>query len=930
MKYLLRLALVASCSFSALSYANTIELPPIIDPAIRHGQLANGLRYFILPNQQHAGKVEVQLLVNVGSMSEAENERGLAHLLEHMAFRRTQNFGQGQVKAFIESEGMRLGHDTNAFTSHESTIYKLSVANTNAEKAVQLIADWAGGKIEIDPSELAAEKNVVLDEARQSSVRSDFYADLMEKMYPASLYPQRLAIGSAKVIDQVKAEQLRAFYQREYQAQRMAVMIVGDIDADHVEAKIKSLFASVKAGTAERFYPVPKSDQGLRLFSHRNLEGLAEPVVRWTWLLPAASIDTAASALRVHQLQVLAQLIQQRLAIQSQKTDSALMQTLGIYSNGNNLLPARQSELSFEAVVKKNKIQDALREVYRELERARRYGFTEQEINTASTVILANAAIGYNNAQWADKIVQHIRYGVPVWGTESTSYVHKRLKDQSKPADYQQLILELLSNKNQLSYMLLPKQLSSFSLLSEHSVKSMVSEVQQEKLAEQSNTSIKPLMAKLPEPGKIVHRENDAATGGQLLTLSNGIQVLTVPNDQPNVGFAALARGGMLALERKLWPAARASNQYLVRAGLGELTYNQINQYLTQNPASIMPLVDVDYFGWLGNGPRIQFETLLQLQYLAFTSRRQDEAESKISGELVMQYSMANGNSIVEELNNRRYGDNWPANQFWRKENTEANLKQLDAVREQWLANPAEFRFVITGVPNDSAYHEPLIERYIASLPTKPTQTVTLPKLAHITPSAITEPRLDNLKGAMRMMQVAVKVPPSTESAVLTEALAELIRMRLMHALREVAGETYGVHAWTIFGESQGALINVLFQNDQAQCTATATIVEKELARIVNEPPSADEVNAIRDRIVKMIKDLPQNPMQHAKMLANHWLLNQKLMAKTPDLAEYNPQMLHSFSQQWLSAGNWTSGVFNCRNEIDFSKLKPATQQASK
>lgn len=932
MKYLPRFILRIAFSFTLLSSSQAIELPPMVDSYVRHGELANGLRYLIMPAKEPAGKVEVQLLVNVGSLSESDQERGFAHLLEHMAFRRTQNFGQGQVKAFVESEGMRLGHDTNAFTSHETTIYKLSVSKSQADKALLLLADWAAGAIQIDSAELAAEKKVVLDEGRSRATGIDFFGQLLQKMYPNSRYPQRLPIGDIKVIEQASAEQLQAFYQREYQAQRMTVMIAGDIDVDATESQIKARFAAVKQGEAAREYAVPASDQGLRLFSHRNVEWLAQPVVRWTWLLPLESVANLDGAMRNFRYEMLAILLQQRLIAQAKNPNSALMETFAQFQLAAPLVPARQGELSVEAIAKGNQLKEALRELYRELERAQRFGFTEAEVKAAFELRQSQGPDQLNNVQWTRQMLQYVRYGDALRLPYEAGYLRRQFNAATQPADYQQLLQALLKNPNQLAYMLLPKQLSSFSLLTEQSVKSMVADIQAEKLEPHAEVEVKGLIANPPSEGKIIKREPDPATGGRVLTLSNGIEVFTAPGQTNRVGFAAIAKGGLLALDRKLWSAGRVANQYLLRVGLGDLTFNELNQVLQSKGAVFVPLINVDQFAWLGEAPSTQLETLLQMQYLAFTSRRQDDAERKTSSDLYFQHVMVSSNGLIDYLNARRYGEHWPLPQNWSKADVATNLKQLNEVRERWLNNPAQFRFVLTGIDNHSQYHEQLIERYIGGLPTQPKTSVTLPRLSVVTPAGIAQP-LNDLKGAVRVMQVGVQVPPSSESAVLTDALAELIRLRLMAALRESAGETYGVNVWTSFTESQGALINVLFQNDTAKCSDTEKIVETELRRLLNQPASEQEVQAVRDKITKMIAELPQTPIQYANLLATHrWLNQDKPLAKLPDLAEYTPEMLFKYTQAWLAPGNWSSGAFNCHNPIDFSQLKApaATQQASK
>ncbi len=926
MKYFLQIVLIALLPMSAHARETKLELPPMIAPEIRHGQLPNGLRYFIKENANPAGKVEMRLLVNVGSMHEAEDERGLAHLLEHMALRRTQHFGQGKVKAFIESEGMRLGHDTNAFTSHETTIYKLVVGNQQADQALQLLADWASGGIVLDAAELATEKNVVLDEGRQRAEGSVFYQQLMQTLFPNSKYPERLAIGSADVVKNVSLEKLQAFYQREYQAQRMTLMIAGDVNPAELEKNILAQFAAVQKDSSAVNLPPPAAVKNLRLFSHRDMPGLAQPVVRWTWVLPVESMADSDAALRDFRYEMLSILIQQRLASQSRQANSALLETFGLYTHGGWALPTQQTELSFEAVVKDNKLKDALREIYRELERAKRFGFTDAEIKTAFAIRQKQSSEVLTNPQWADQMLNHVRFGESLRQPATLATLRDQFALQTSAADLQRQLQQLLQQENQVAYILQPKILTSLTLFSESSLRSMVEEVQRETMTEQAKTATKPLIAQPPIAGEMLAQTMDEASGGQLLKLSNGIEVLVIPPTFPNedVGFAAVSHGGLLGLDKKLWPAGRVMNQYFVRVGLGDLSFSEVNQHLSLHPVTYQAVLGVDQFALLATAKQTELEALLQLQYLAFTSRRDDEAVRKASVDAAYQQSMGNYNTLISTLNTRRYGEHWPIPEYWIKDHFDTDSAQLAAVRQQLLANPAEFRFVITGVTMTAQVRQ-WIELYLGSLPTQPISAVTLPALSHGTPANLQQ-NAANLKDALRVLQVGLKVEPSIDSLVMSEALAELVRMRLFQALREVSGDTYGVQVGTEVNPSQGTLITVVFQNARAQCKSTASVVETELARLLASPPSEVEVQAVRDKINKTLVDLPRNPQMYANVMASQWLRNQgEALKKLPDLADYTPEMMHGFVKSWLSADRWTSGSFNCKNDIDFGKLRAAT-----
>ncbi|MBY0445496.1 MAG: insulinase family protein, partial [Burkholderiales bacterium] len=554
--------------------------------------------------------------VNVGSLSEAEDERGLAHLLEHMAFRRTKHFGPGALKAFLESQGMRGGSDFNAFTSFEWTNYQISVSQEALPQALQLLADWANG-IELDAAELELERDVVLDEGRQRQWSTDFYQSLFKVLYADPKYPNRMPIGDADIVKKAPLAKIKAFYQREYQAQRMTLVVAGDIKPQEVEAQAHTLFAGIAKGSSAIGYAPPALASGLRFFSHRDVLGLAHPKATWSWILPPDKMSDADAAFSHFKRGMLGELLQQRLSIQARKADSPIMEES--YFNGHGVsLPTSQGEFTLTVSVKDAQMKNALQVLYRELERAKRFGFSQDELYRSYEIYRKKQSPQSSHSAWIQRLQWHVQYGESASDVMGDFHQQRLFFAATTPEVLQSELKRLLLLPDQIATILLPPAVSSYTMFFEKTAQNIVEAVQAEVMENQSvASSNKPLLAALPVPGKIVSEKDDPTTGGLLMTLSNGLEVLTIPPQagMDRVGFYARAKGGMAALPKPLSQAGFALTEYLSQAGLGAFSGGELRQKMS-SALELRPIIQADLHGLAGEVDVNNLETLLQLQYL--------------------------------------------------------------------------------------------------------------------------------------------------------------------------------------------------------------------------------------------------------------------------------------------------------------------------
>ncbi|WP_297574750.1 M16 family metallopeptidase [uncultured Deefgea sp.] len=917
-------ATIFLCLVSVVGYAQTqVKILPVLAPDIIQGQLNNGLRYFIKPNQQPSNKVEMRLVVNVGSMSEKDDELGVAHLLEHMAFRQTKNFKAGQVKAFLDSHGMRWGGDSNAFTSHENTVYILSVSSDDAAQALLLLADWAY-QIEFDENELNTEREVVLNEERIRRSDHAIYQSIYKTIYPNQNYANRMPIGDSKIIKSIPLEKINAFYQREYQAQKMAILVSGDINPRQIETQIKKNFNAVPAGNHAVNYPSPAAINQLRLVNENEVQSLSQARVGWNWVLPSDSMSDADAALRDYQRELIGIILQRRLSNLAQNQDSALSDAIWLNSHGTDL-PTRQIQYGFFVNAKNNRSQDALRQLYREIVRAKQFGFSAEELNSAFETRKAMIGTNWDNLAWANQLFMHYRFAESVRNPSDYPTQHQRFFDATQAADLQKLMADILAYPDQVVYALKSTRVQSDDHINRLWLKDLIAEVQAETLTPvTTNTTRNQLLDKLPAKGKIIRSIEDAANKSTLWQLSNGIEVLTIAPQSAteNIGFAVQALGGLTALSTNLYPAARILPEYLLRAGLDGMRPNDIERIMSNKQTKLLPFVGVDTHGFSGVSIPKDIEALLQLNYLALTAASDDNEEAAmVSRELALQNMAKNDElSLANTLNQLRYQtpDLFPSNRKMLNPFYEASLAQLKTAKQQLYGNPGAFRFVITGVANDKKT-EALLEQYLASLPT---QHLNLPQISTLPQVPVKEVQLGwTNTGAYSHWQAYLPVKANAGNEWQLTAMADLLHQRLLDGLREKTGNIYWLSLVPNRNTPQGLTLGFAYRTDAAHCEQSSKTVLNELIKLRQTAPSTTEVSAIHDRLRKSNAERVNMPIPYALSYATAWLRNGNTSSNQPDLSQITAQSLHSAAQTWFQPQYWAIGNYMCDDVVDLQQL---------
>ena len=802
------LFVVAVCP-SGASQTPSLNQPMPVDPQITMGKFPNGLRYYILRNKKPEKRAELRLVIKAGSVLEEEDQRGLAHFVEHMAFNGTKNFPKHELVSFIESLGMRFGADLNAYTSFDETVYMLQVPTDKPgtmERAFQVLEDWAHN-VTFEPAEIEKERGVVMEEwrlSRGAGMRS------IEKLFPVifkgSRYAERLPIGKPEIIQTAKPERLVQFYKDWYRPDLMAVVAVGDFDKAAVEKLITNHFSSLPAATNPRPRPtfdIP--DRADIAFLVNTDKEIPNTVIEFNTLLPSQEEGTVGAYRQKTVDRLFSGMLNARFAEITQKPDAPFV--FGVTGRGNFL--ARSKDIAFlTALVKEGGVERGLRALLDEAERVARFGFTEAELARQKASILRNYeqyVLEKDNAQSGDKAAEYIRnflQGETLPSADDEFELHKRFLPGITLAEINKLAREWFpakSTKNRFVVLTAPEK-AGVALPDEAKLAALIKEPPRADLKAFVETlAATPLIETPPSPGKVTSVTKNEKAGLTIWELSNGVKVVLKPTTfkADEILFRAMSPGGTsLASDADYIPASTAT-QVLTAGGLGKFNLIDLGKMMTGKVASAGAYISELEEGLNGHSSRKDLETMFQLIHLRFTQPRAD-AEAFAVQATQMKTLLANQNVVPEfafynELNKALYGDH-PRRQRPSVATVDKwNLDKSLAFYKDRFADASDFTFYFVG-SFDETTMKPLIERYLGSLPSLKRKE-TWKDVGVKTPTSVVEKRVEKGIEPKSLSMIVFDGPMvfDEQRRVALRAMAEILEMRLLNELREELGGTYSV-----------------------------------------------------------------------------------------------------------------------------------------
>jgi zinc protease len=797
---------LAACIFCTAKAQN---IP--LDPALRTGKLANGFTYYIRHNEEPKHRVYMYMVNKVGSVLEDEDQRGLAHFMEHMSFNGTVHFPHNALIDYLQKAGVRFGADINAYTSFDETVYELPLPSDKPNilhEGILIMHDWAQSAT-LDPTEIDKERGVVLEEKRLGKGAGE----RMQRVYwPVLLnnsrYAVRITIGLDTVLDNFKRPTIARFYHDWYRPDLQALIIVGDINADSLEKVVKARFSDLKNPIHERVrtkYSVPLT--GKNQFVAVTDKEMTSTTVEIIIKHPMPPLKTAADYRKAIIQNLFNQMLGQRYAELSRLADPPFVDG----SAGISGFIGGLDSYSASVDAKPGELEKGLKAAWRETERVKRFGFTATELERAKTAYLngmdeqVKEKDKTNSESFVKDYQAYFLKGIAAPGIIAEA----RLTHWDMPnitlSEVNQLAQTYIVNTNRDILIEAPYKDKS-TLPNEATVNSWLKSVEAENLSPyKDEVSTQQLLAVQSVSGKIIEEQQDKVLKMTTITLSNGVKVVLKPTDFKNdeIQFSAFAPGGTSLYSDADYQSAANAAGLIASGGAGNYNTTELEKFLEGKQIGVAPYISDRYQGFSGSSTPKDLETALQMIYAEFTEPRKD---SIIFNSIIekSKAGLANRSSdpksvfgdtvsaVLGNYNVRRTGPSLEKLQ-------EVNLDRAYAIYKERFADASNFTFTFVG-NIDTNTIKPLLEKYLGGLPATNSHEVAKDLGIHIPAGKIEKTVYKGSEPQSTVLLVfSGKFDYSAANNVKMDALKEALEIRLLQRLRE---DESGVYSPGVFKQT--------------------------------------------------------------------------------------------------------------------------------
>ena len=845
----------------ALEHARTGALrdPMPVGPGVTVGQLENGLQYYIRENSEPANRAEFSLVVKVGSVVEDEDQLGLAHFLEHMAFNGTENFEKQELIDFMESIGMRMGADLNAGTSFDETRYMLQIPTDSPEvmaNTFQILEDWAHG-LTLDPEEIDKERGVIIEEWR---LRRGAAARIQDEQFPVLLrdsrYAERSPIGTVESLETFEHEALRRFYRDWYRPDLMAVIAVGDFDGAEVEALLIEHFEGISApeNPRERVeYSVPDHDE--TLFTIATDEELTSTSVAVYHMLALDEQETIGGYRQQLVEGLYNGMLNLRLGEIARNPNPPF---LGAGSSKGSLVRSKGAYL-LSANVPEDGIERGLEVVFTEAERVARFGFTASELERQKIDVLRGIERAYTDranrgsASYAAEYSRAFLDDEPIPGIEYEFELYKRFIPEMTLTEVNQIGSEWIRPQNRVVVVTGPEK-EDLDMPSEEALLAVLTGVADMEITAYEETVIdQPLLAEIPE-GSTVVGTREFAEDIVEWELGNGVRVALKPTDfrEDQVLFQGFSPGGTSLASDEEWIPASSATALIQGGGLGPFNTTDLRRVLTGKVASARPFISSFEEGVTGSGSPQDLETMFQLIYMTFTAPRADPEYFEV-------FNTRNRTSLQNRDASPAVAFNDAINRIMTQDalrSRPVTVETLDhtdlggslAFYQDRFEDASDFTFIFVG-NIDLDVMRPLVERYLGGLPST-NRVETWRDLGERPPRGVIEEIVR--KGLEPQSQTRLFFTGSIDYGDRSQRLGiavmtSVLETRLREVLREELGGTYSVSvgssfSWRPAGQYR---LSISFGSDPERADELLAAVYEEIDRLKSSPPDEAEVNDV-------------------------------------------------------------------------------------
>jgi zinc protease len=894
------------------------------DTAVRTGTLPNGLKYFVRQNSRPARRVLLRLAVKAGSLNEADDQRGLAHLVEHMAFNGSDHFKPGEVFSYFESVGARLGPHVNAFTSFDETVYMLELPTDRPDvvgKGLTALADFAGG-LTLATSEIDKERPVVIEEWRLGLGASSRIRDKqLPLLFYRSRYAERLPIGKPDIIRNAPAARLRAFYDTWYRPDHMAVIAVGDIDPPQMQRDIQSTFTPLKArapAAAEPDHEVPLHQQ--LLVNVGTDPELTRSNVQIVHKRPREGQQRVADYRRDLVQRTIDHMLDERLDELVRKPDAKF---LGAGAS-NSSLSREIATFTLAAGVQDGRLEDGIGALAVEARRVREFGFGASELDRAKKWMTAFYERAYTerdkteSGSFAQEYLNYFLIDEPSPGIEYEYRLAQQVVPSITAAEVSAMAKSLLGDDSRVVLAVSPQK-PGIRIPSDADLQTALTSAATVAVTAWNDTSTtRGLMEHLPTAGTVTSRRTLDDLGMTIVKLSNGVEAWLKPTDFKNdqVLFSLEALGGTSLAPPADYTDASLAPAFVQFAGAGGLKALDLQKVLTGKLVRATPFITLSTHGVQGSATPAELGTALQLLYQQITAPGDDpEAFALLQRQLdatVANRGRSPGQVFSEKLSQVNSSGHYTSEPLTPERVASLHRETMTAFYRQRFANAADFTFYMVGAFTVDAVL-PLVAQYVGALPSTGQRTSKYRDVGMHFPETLVREKVvagQEPRGQTVISFFADPPPDPVEQEQMNEALA-VLEIALRDILREDLGQTYnvGVGLAQALPQRGGGHIQVRFGAAPENIEGMTARVMQEITRLQDEGPSENLTNRAKETARRGYETaLRQNEywlgrLQTINMLGRN---PSEILTRTQRIDAVTPQILQGVFKRYFPADRMT------------------------
>ena len=873
------LAAAVFAAGSAMAQFDPMQPIPA-DKEVRTGRLDNGLTYYIRHNEKPKGQADFYILHNVGAIQEEDDQQGLAHFLEHMAFNGTKNLPGKQLIEYLETVGVKFGYNLNAGTSWDQTVYNISDVPTSRQgiidSAMLILHDWSHF-IALRPEEIDSERGVIMEELRTrdgASWRSTM--KLLQALGKGTRYEHRNLIGYLDGLKSFEHDALERFYKKWYRPDYQAIVIVGDLDAEATEARLKSLMADIPAPAADaaqkEVIVVPDNEEPIvSIYTDPEMQGSRVQLFIKRPAIPTQMNDKVAWEVVNVIESFLTTMENARLQEIAMQPDAPFLGAGMGSGDVIGIIPTLNAT-AFTAMTQDGKLAEGFEALYTEMEKIRRHGFTQSEFERAQENLMRQVERTYanrndrTNEQFVNIYLENYRKNEPMPDAETEWKLDSMLIKMLNVETVNAFAKETIQPTNQVIVITAPEK-EGIANPTEEEILAIREKVTAPEIEAYEDDVVKePLIPEGTQlKGSPVKKTvENKEYGATVWTLANGTQIVVKPTKfkADEVRMNAQSKGGLSILPDAEYYMGEMMPAVSSMSGVGKFSATELRKQLSGKSATVQPSVGEYASAVNASCSPKDIETMLQLVYLNFTQPRFDRNDyDNLMKMLRTQLENAKSNpdfQMQEKVIDVLYGHN-PRRQVISTELLdEFSFEALPAIYKKLYPDGNSFRFTFVG-NIDPETLKPLVEKYIGSIPASKKPMTFADDKAYPVKGEVTE----DFSTPMQQPKVSVNytftgdMDYSLENKAALSFLTQALNSRYLVSIREEKGGTYGVQVYgsTDWIPRETYTMTIAFDTNAEMADELCEIILKELRTIAEEGPLTEDIEKHREFMLKNWKN---------------------------------------------------------------------------